>query len=251
MEHYQLIIAYDGTEYRGFQRQADSATIQGELETALRKIGWQGETIYAAGRTDTGVHASGQVISFSHDWQHSEMDLLAALNHFLPDDIAVQSVTLAGDEFHPRYDALSREYQYAITFSPVPLPQKERFMWRIDEEWNWDAVNEIAMLLVGEHDFSQFGKPFKPENCTHRKVLVSKWTQVNPTDRVYTIEANAFLYHMVRRIVFVLCKIGEGRTCREEVQKALAGEKNTIPPGIAPACGLTLTKVRYNDNIKD
>lgn len=251
MELYQLIIAYDGTEYRGFQRQADSRTIQGELESALRKVGWQGKTIYAAGRTDTGVHATGQVVTFSHDWNHSPTDLLTALNHFLPNDIAVQSVKTVQDSFHPRYDALSREYQYAITFSQVRLPQKERFMWRVNEKWDWNAVMETAALLQGEHDFSQFGRPIKPESGTRRNVLVSEWKKVNPVDFLYTIEADAFLYHMVRRIVFMLCKVGEGRTTQQEVQRALAGKANTLPPGIAPPCGLTLTKVRYNDNKKD
>jgi len=248
MEHYQLIIAYDGTEYRGFQRQADSKTIQGELESALQKIGWQGKTIYAAGRTDTGVHAIGQVVTLQHEWHHPEKDLLAALNHFLPLDIAVQSVKIIRDDFHPRYDALSREYQYAIIFSQVRLPHKERYMWRVEGDWNWNEVRKATKMILGTHDFSHFGKPIKPGGSTRRTVLVSKWIKVNPTEYLYTIEADAFLYHMVRRIVFVLMKVGMGCTCGEEIENALVGKTNKIQPGIAPPCGLTLKNVRYSDN---
>ncbi|MHB8806073.1 MAG: tRNA pseudouridine(38-40) synthase TruA [Anaerolineaceae bacterium] len=248
MEHYQLIIAYDGTEYRGFQRQKKSSTIQGELESALRKIGWQGETIQAAGRTDTGVHATGQVVTFFHDWAHSLIELKAALNSHLPPSIAVQSVSLAAEDFHPRYDAVNREYKYAITISDTRQPQKERYMWRINKELDWQKINEVADLFIGKYDFSQFGRALKDDGSTVREVLISKWEQITPTDHEYTICADAFLYHMVRRIVSVMVKVGENRIDEQEIRKALNGHPLKIAPGIAPACGLTLIKVRYNDN---
>jgi tRNA pseudouridine38-40 synthase len=248
MEHYQLIIAYDGTEYRGFQRQKKSSTIQGELESALRKIGWQGETIQAAGRTDTGVHATGQVATFFHDWVHSLSELKAALNTHLPPSIAVQSVSTVPEDFHPRYDAVNREYKYAITISDTRQPQKERYVWRINRELDWQKMRESADLFVGKHDFSQFGRALKDDGSTVREVLISQWEQVALTDHEYTICADAFLYHMVRRIVNAMVKVGEGKIDEPDIRKALNGYPPRIAPGLAPACGLTLTKVRYNDN---
>jgi tRNA pseudouridine38-40 synthase len=248
MEHYQLIIAYDGTEYRGFQRQKKFITIQGELESALRKIGWQGETIQAAGRTDTGVHASGQVVTFFHDWPHSLTELQAALNHHLPQSIAVQTVSTVRDDFHPRYDAVNREYKYAITISDTRQPGKERYMWRVNGTLNWHTIKQTASLFLGKHDFFQFGRPVKSDGSTMREVLLSEWEQLTPIDYLYTICADAFLYHMVRRLVYVMILVGEGRIDLQKVREALDGKVQNITPGIAPACGLTLTKVRYNDN---
>lgn len=248
MEHYQLIIAYDGTDYRGFQRQNKSGTIQGELESALRKIGWQGDTIQAAGRTDRGVHATGQVVTFFFDWEHSLKDLQAAINSNLPPDIAIQSIQLVKDGFHPRYDAVSREYTYAVTISDVRQPLKERTVWRIDRELNWSAMQATAKLFIGKHDFSQFGRALKDDGSTVREVLASNWEQKTAADYEYTICANAFLYHMVRRIVYVMVKVGQGKMAAQDIQRALGGEAVKIAPGIAPARGLTLTKVRFRDN---
>ncbi len=247
MEHYQLIIAYDGTDYCGFQRQSRSNTIQSELESALRKIGWQGKAIQPAGRTDTGVHATGQVVAFYCEWQHSLQQMKDALNSHLPKSIAVQSVEQVRDDFHPRYDAVSREYKYAVTIAEDRQPVKERFMWRIYGSLDWEIINETTSLFLGWHDFSQFGRALKDDGSTEREVMVSNWKQISPADYEYTICANAFLYHMVRRIVFVMVKAGEGKIERNIINGALAGNRQKIIAGIAPACGLTLTKVSYGE----
>lgn len=253
MELYQLIIAYDGTEFSGFQRQKDHLTIQGELEKALRKIGWNGQTIFAAGRTDAGVHATGQVVTFQHTWQHSLQELQAAVNHYLPDSISVREVSLREESFHPRYDAISREYSYAILVADSRDPQKERFMWRVDREMDWEAVFRSAELFCGEHDFRFFGRPMKPGDSTIRKVIRSDWLEHENGEYSYHIAANAFLYHMVRRIVFVMMEVGCGQVKYKELQQAIAaeGDGGKIHPGIAPAHGLTLEQVQYNDNKKD
>ena len=114
MALYKVILSYDGTNFHGFQRQSDVRTVQDVVENALIKIGWQGSRILAAGRTDSGVHASGQVIAFDYKWNHSTRDLHRALNANLPIDVAVSSVEVAEDNFHPRYDARVRHYQYRI-----------------------------------------------------------------------------------------------------------------------------------------
>jgi len=252
MELYQLIIAYDGTEYSGFQRQKDLSTVQGELEKALRKIGWCGETILAAGRTDAGVHATGQVVTFSHEWQHTLEELQAAVNHYLPNSISVKNVSLRQENFHPRYNAISREYTYGILVADSRDPQKERFMWRVDRDTDWEAVFCSAELFYGEHDFRSFGRPLSRGGSTIRTVTESKWIEQETGEYYYHITANAFLYHMVRRIVFVMMALGCGRVKHEVLRQAMAaGNGGKIPPGIAPAHGLTLVKVQYNDNKED
>ncbi len=129
MARYQVILAYDGADFFGFQRQADGCgqrTVQGVVEQALRRIGWQGRAILFAGRTDVGVHASGQVIAFDLDWLHSTDALLAALNANLPADVAAQAAQLAADDFHPRYDARARCYRYRLFCQPRRDPLRER-----------------------------------------------------------------------------------------------------------------------------
>ena len=141
MARYQVILAYDGTDFWGFQRQPGNVkrrTVQGVVEAALKQLGWSGEKILAAGRTDTGVHASGQVVAFDLDWQHDEDALLAALNAHLPQDVAVWAVQRAADDFHPRYAARSRCYEYRLFCQPRRHPLLERYAWQRFEphpEW--------------------------------------------------------------------------------------------------------------------
>src|SRR5512138_3419368 len=122
MARYQLTLAYDGTDFFGSQRQAKRRTVQGELEKALCKLGWVGRSVIMAGRTDTGVHATGQVASFDLDWSHPDEELLRALNAFLPGDLAVQQAQIVDARFHPRFDATSRRYCYHLFCQPVRDP---------------------------------------------------------------------------------------------------------------------------------
>src|SRR5512142_2164625 len=134
MARYQLTLAYDGTDFFGSQRQAKKRTVQGELEKALTKLGWTGRSVLMSGRTDTGVHATGQVASCDLDWLHSDDELVRALNATLPDDMAVQKVCMITADFHPRFDAISRCYRYRLFCQPVRDPLRERFAWRIISE---------------------------------------------------------------------------------------------------------------------
>ncbi len=202
MARYQVILAYDGARFQGSQRQAESRTVQGELEKALRKVGWTGGSVLMAGRTDSGVHATGQVAAFDLDWQHSEEDLVRALNANLPDDLAVRGIQVAAEEFHPRFDALSRRYCYRLFCQPIRDPLREKLAWRV-----WPAVNaamlrKAARLFLGTHDFSAFGSPTSPEGTTMRTVRSAVWTRQND-EWLFEIQADAFLYRMVRRLVFV------------------------------------------------
>ena len=132
MARYKLTLAYDGSGFVGSQRQAaKSRTVQGELEKALRKVGWTGRSVLIAGRTDTGVHATGQVASVDLDWSHTDENLLRALNSTLPQDMAVRSVEIVDAKFHPRFDATSRCYRYKVFCQPLRDPIRERFAWRV------------------------------------------------------------------------------------------------------------------------
>lgn len=244
MAHYKIILTYDGTAFSGMQRQADTRTVQAEIEKALRKIGWQGQSILAAGRTDAGVHASGQVIAFDLEWKHPDADLLNALNANLPADAAARGIEQVGDEFHPRFDAISRHYRYELFCQARRDPLRERYAWRVWPKVELETLDQTAKQLVGEHDFSPFGAPPKPGGSTIRHVTLAEWRQENDT-LVFQVAANAFLYHMVRRMVSVQVEIAKGIQPSDLIEDYLNGEIQGIIQGLAPPRGLYLTDVVY------
>jgi tRNA pseudouridine38-40 synthase len=249
MARYQLILAYDGTEFAGFQRQARARTVQAVVEAGLREIGWQGTAILSAGRTDTGVHAQGQVIAFDLDWKHTEMDLCQALNARLPWDAAVQNARQTSPEFHPRYDALQRTYRYRIFCQELRHPLRERQAWRVWPAAALQLLQEAAGCLTGKHDFAAFGTPPRVNGSTIRTVTSAVW-QIEGEDIVFEVSANAFLYHMVRRMVYLQVQAGQGRLQPEAIQAALAG-RDELPPGLAPPQGLTLWRVDYGRTVQE
>lgn len=244
MERYQIILGYDGTAFGGMQRQKNATTIQGELENALRKIGWQGSSVLAAGRTDAGVHASGQVVAFDHDWSHSLTDLCNALNANLPPAIAVQEARKAAADFHPRFDARSRSYEYRIITQPHRDPLRERFNWRVWPQSDIDLLQACARKLVGEHDFAAFGTPPQEGGTTIRQVFQAGWDRQEDT-LSFTVNANAFLYHMVRRMVHIQVEIGLGKKPYSVLETALSSPTGELIQGLAPAHGLFLRAVSY------
>lgn len=246
MARYKLILVYDGTAFAGSQRQAKHRTVQGELEIALRGLGWPDRSVTLAGRTDTGVHASGQVVSFDLEWTHGLDKLRDAINANLPDDMAAKEVQIADAKFHPRFDATSRCYRYRIFCENVRDPLREEFVWRVWPEINSDALDEIAKVFLGRHDFSAFGSPPREESSTVRTVMLSEWRKLDDEWR-FQVRADAFLYRMVRRLVYVQVAVAQGRCTKETVVKALEKPqyKNEIPAGLAPAHGLTLVEVTY------
>jgi tRNA pseudouridine38-40 synthase len=255
MARYKIIIAYDGTHFLGSQRQAASRTIQGELEKALHKLGWNRQTVYLAGRTDTGTHARGQVATFDLDWGHGIDGLRKALNANLPQDMAVREVKVVEDAFHPRFDASSRWYRYQLFCAEVRDPLRERYAWRV-----WPAVTDLmplAAIWIGTHDFAAFGTPPRAEGSTVRTVLFAEW-QNHGDGWTFDIQADAFLYRMVRRLVYVQVAVGQGRLVAETLVRALENKSDSvrevrkdaqrrIPASLAPASGLTLVEVRYDN----
>jgi len=245
MALYQAVLAYDGTEFLGFQRQSKGRTVQGEVERALRRLGWTEKSILAAGRTDSGVHARGQGIAFDLDWRHDEASLLRALNSLLPPDVVVRKIRFAPEGFHPRYDALARRYVYRLFFAPVRNPFAERFAWRVWPSADEKLLAQAAALLPGRRDFSAFGTPPLPNGTTIRTVRLARWHQIAPNVWAFEVAADAFLYRMVRRMVGLQVLIGQGRRSLEELEQAL--EKPPVAPlaVLAPPNGLFLESVCY------
>ena len=249
MARYQLRLAYDGTEFFGFQRQGSTRTVQSVFESVLRELNWQEEAILFAGRTDTGVHASGQIISFDLDWQHDDQTLINALNAKLPEDLAVDQISRVDADFHPRYDASSRRYRYLIYQKAERDPLQDRFAWRQWPVLNFERLEQASKLLLGKHDFSAFGRAMKPGASTIREVMLSQWKEM-PGQLQYEIEANAFLYHMVRRVVFLQVEFAKGNLSEDDL---CSGVRNATPmrSGLAPARGLNLIEVKYSDQKQD
>ncbi len=250
MARYQVILAYDGTEFQGSQRQAGGSrprTVQGELERSLRKLGWSGKSVILAGRTDSGVHAAGQVAAFDMDWAHADGQLLNALNADLPRDLAIKELRETSAVFHPRFDATSRRYRYRLFCEPIRDPLREKFMWRV-----WPAVDEKALLptaslFIGTHDFAAFGSPTTPKGTTVRTLTKAEWKKMPDDEWQFEIRADAFLYRMVRRLVFVQVAVAQGRCSGEEVRNALK-KRSKLLSGLAPANGLTLVEVLYGSH---
>ncbi len=244
MARYQVILAYDGSGFTGSQRQANSRTVQGELEKALHELGWSGKSVIMAGRTDTGVHATGQVAAFDFEWAHTAEKLLKALNSKLSPDLAVTSLHSASAEFHPRFDAISRMYCYRLFCEPIRDPLRERYAWRIWPSLDGNALKQNAGIFLGTHDFAAFGSPTTPKGTTVRTVTKTEWRQMPDGEWQFEVQADAFLYRMVRRLVFVQVALAQGKTSVEKVQHALY-EQGKLLSGLAPSTGLALIKVNY------
>jgi tRNA pseudouridine38-40 synthase len=240
----KAVIAYDGTDYHGFQRQAigREPTIQGALERALIAIGQAG-AVTGAGRTDAGVHASGQVVAFDVQWRHSLDDLQRALNAVLPDSIAVPELEQAADDFHPRYDAVSREYRYRLYQGRVRDPLKQRFALHVPHALDVGVMQAASQALIGEHDFAAFGRPTIGESTTRSMYRAD--VRVAEDQIAIELQANGFLYHMVRRIAGTLIAVGRGERSAAEFANILhAADPSRAAAVIAPN-GLCLTKVNY------
>lgn len=244
-EHYKSIVAYDGTEFHGFQRQvAPKRTVQGVIEAALTELGWKGSSIRAAGRTDRGVHARGQVISYSLPWLREPERLTAALNAHLPEDVAIRETEVVPAEFDPRFGALRRRYIYTILVDPYPDPLKERTAWRVWPEPDFDRLSKVAELFIGKRDFGAFGRAPIPGGHTVRNISRADWRN-DGDESCLILEADAFLYRMVRRIVGANLQVGWGEKQIGDIERSLSDPAEKWVGKFAPAKGLCLEAVYY------
>jgi tRNA pseudouridine38-40 synthase len=247
MARYQAVVEYDGTEFLGFQRQAEgvSRTVQGELEAALARIGGAGTKVLGAGRTDSGVHAAGQVIAFDLEWSHGAADLLRALNANLPADVAVKSVADCASDFHPRFRARARRYRYTIYNAPVRSPLAARYAWHVwPPALDVEALQAASQKLLGRHDFAAFGSDPEGGESTTRTASRAEWTAAAPWLH-FDIQADAFLYRMVRSLAGALKRVGAGDLTVEDFVALLESRDRSQCPAIAPAHGLCLMEVVY------
>ncbi|HXV99412.1 MAG TPA: tRNA pseudouridine(38-40) synthase TruA, partial [Anaerolineae bacterium] len=189
---YRAIVEYDGTDFLGYQLQASGRTVQGEIEKSLQQVTQLAIRIDGAGRTDAGVHATGQVIAFNAIWKHSLEELHRALNATLPDDIVITNLKIVDPAFHPRFSALSRSYRYTIMNQPWVSVLERRYAYHVRKKLDVVAMQEASQLLIGSHDFASFGKPPQGEN-TIRQVSQAEWS-TNDNRLTFEITANAFLY---------------------------------------------------------
>jgi tRNA pseudouridine38-40 synthase len=244
--HYKSIIAYDGTEFHGFQRQAgERRSVQGELESALRKLGWAEDAILAAGRTDSGVHAQGQVIAYGLAWAHPVDALTNAFNALLPADISILGTQPCGADFHPRYAARRRRYRYTLLTVQRRDPLRERYAWRLWPPPDVQAMQAVADLMVGSHDFGAFGRAPKEGGQTRRQVWEALWTSMGD-QHCFHITADAFLYRMVRHLVGAMVAVGIGRQSAEKVAGLLEDPQQRWHGLLAPPRGLCLEQVFYD-----
>jgi len=237
---YRARVEYDGTELCGFQLQREGRTVQGELEAALARLsGGVRVRVDGAGRTDAGVHASGQVIAFTYHGRLSREELWRALDALLPQDVAIGRLIRVDASFQPRFAAREREYRYTI-WTGTRSPLQERFALGIRGPLDLAAMESAAGLLIGRHDFSAFGGWHRqPIRTLHR-------VRIRRTGKTITIDVvgDAFLRQMVRSIVAALLRIGRGEATAEDLATALRSRQRAFAGAIAPPHGLSLRRVR-------
>ncbi len=240
-------IEYDGTAFNGFQIQKRERTVQGEIEQALETVVHSRVRIVGAGRTDQGVHAQGQVIRFEVEWRHPLSDLQRALNAVLASDVAILEMGQAAEDFHPRFSALSRTYRYTLLNKPQRSPLNRRTAWHIEQKLDIAQMTEASRFLVGIHDFASFGRPPQGEN-TIREVFRADWEERGPF-LTFDIEANAFLYRMVRSIVGTMVQVGQGLVSVDGFKLILEARDRRKCKYLAPANGLCLMRVEYPEGV--
>ncbi len=246
MPRYRALVEYDGVAYYGFQRQrSEQPTIQGELERALQQVTQQVVGVTGAGRTDSGVHALGQVVSFAVEWRYETAVLQRAINANLPDDIVVLQLIETAPTFHPRFAARRRAYLYRIYQSAVRSPLYRQQSWFVSSPLDVGKMNQAAQHLLGVKDFATFGQPPQGEN-TVRELFVAEWQQ-QPPFLTFCIEANAFLYRMVRSLVGSMKLVGDGSWSVEDFVAAFEARDRSRAGSVAPPQGLYLLSVTYDE----
>ena len=245
MARYRLTLEYDGSGYNGFQAQPDQPTVQGAVETAITAFCGQTVRIAAAGRTDTGVHATGQVISFDLDKAWPERTVMNALNaHLVGEAVSVLACAAVDDEFHARFSATGRRYLYRILNRRGPPALDKGKVWHIRKRMDEEAMHEAAQALVGLHDFTTF----RDVNCQSKspeKTLDVARVFRNGDEIYLQFEARSFLHRQVRSMTGTLAEVGQGRWAVEDVAAALAARDRAACGPVAPSDGLYLTCVDY------
>ena len=250
MRNLKLILSYDGSEFSGWQVQPDTATVQGTLASAIGRITGEKVLPQASGRTDAGVHALAQVVTFVTESSVPAENFLKALNSYLPTSVRVLDVSEAAPDFHARKSAKAKTYRYRIFRPSVCSPFLVRYVWHYPYTLDEDAMARAAELVVGEHDFTSFAAA-DPERGREdvpvsnlRRIFSSAWER-NGEELVYTVRGTGFLHHMVRNLVGTFILVGKATLQVEDIAKILAARDRSKAGPTAPANGLFLVSVEY------
>jgi tRNA pseudouridine38-40 synthase len=253
MRNIRLTIAYDGTDFHGWQRQPQLLTVQEALETRIAKIAGSRVTLYGSGRTDAGVHAAGQVANFKTESPIPCRSLVKALNDILPVAIRVRKAEDVPPEFHARYSAKAKTYRYRILHAAVCPPYLARYVYHHPYPLDVQRMAQAAKLLEGEHDFTSFAgsdqalrEKMRNQDSNVRQLFLSR-VSVRKELRmiVYEVRGSGFLHHMVRNIVGTLLEVGSGKIWPEDIPRILEARDRCRAGPTAPASGLWLVRVEY------
>jgi tRNA pseudouridine38-40 synthase len=269
---WRLTLSYDGTDFHGWQVQPGLQTIQGELQAALYRVTGEGPLPQGSGRTDTGVHALGQVASFPLAARIPSENLLRALNRTLPEAIRVLDARVAAADFHARHSAVAKTYEYRVFRGAVCPPFLARYVYACRWPYDFAALQAAARQFLGEHDFLSFAatdadlawriaaddslpqRPNRPDAPAIRRIFSSEWVeQESPEGELllYRVKGNGFLHHMVRNLVGTMLDVGRGYRTVDEIPHIMAARNRALAGPTAPACGLFLHSVEYADGQGD
>ena len=245
MRRIKLIVAYDGTEYSGWQIQPEAPTIEMYLDKAIRELTGENVHVTGASRTDAGVHAYGNVAVFDTESTIPGDRFTFALNRFLPDSIVIQDSWEVSVDFHPRHCDTRKTYEYRILNTAVPLPQKRNFTWHVAGSIDIEKMKEAAAYIVGEHDFKSFCQTGAQVESSVRTIYSVEVEEQGENDLVIRVCGNGFLYNMVRIIAGTLLDIGQGKRDPMDIFTILEAKDRSAAGPTAPAHGLTLMKYEF------
>jgi tRNA pseudouridine38-40 synthase len=244
--NFKLILEYDGSQYHGWQRQQGVLTIQEVLESSLEIMLGAPVGARSSGRTDAGVHAREQVVNFYARTALKPEEIQRGLNSLMPPDIVALHAEEVPDSFHARFSAVSKEYEYRVLNRLIPSALERGFAWHIRRPLEASSIRECLAALLGEHDFAAFMASGSSVKNTTRTMLRAELELKDECRWAFTFEATGFLRHMVRNLVGTLVEVGKGRRTPENFAQVLAGRDRRLAGMTAPAHGLYLNKVHYN-----
>jgi tRNA pseudouridine38-40 synthase len=250
MRNLKLILSYDGTDFAGWQVQPDAVTVQGTLASAIGRITGEKVLPQASGRTDAGVHALAQVVTFVTESSVPTQNFVKALNDILPASVRGLEIEEAPPDFHARYSARAKTYRYRISRAAICPPFLARYVWHYPYPLDESAMVRAAELVEGEHDFTSFAavdperghEGFPVSNV--RRIFSSSWERLGD-EFIYTVKGSGFLHHMVRNLVGTFILVGKGNLTGEDVARILQARERSAAGATAPAMGLYLVGVEY------
>lgn len=245
LKNFKIIIEYDGTSHHGWQRQKNERTIQEEIEKALLTMTGKKTVLTASGRTDAGVHALGQVANFTCDTDLSPQAFQNGLNSLTKNDIVIISCDIVDENFHSRFDAKSKTYNYRILNRNLPAAINRQYVWFIRKTLDLVSMRHAARHIIGSHDFKAFEGTGSPRSHTTRCVIKADIVEQENGLIVFEIEADGFLRFMVRNIVGTLVDVGLGKITSDDFKKILLSKNRSMAGATAPPHGLFLMKVKY------